>query len=337
MKLDEFDYDLPEELIAQSPAEKRDQSRLLFVDRGADSFHHHHFVDLPTLLAPGDLLIMNDTKVIPARLYGKRETTGGKWEGLYLQSIGDEWELLCQTRGRLQPGECILIEPDLRLRLTRQDEGHWFAQPESDESTLSILNRVGSIPLPPYIRKGVAQDEDVERYQTLYAERAGAVAAPTAGLHFTEEVLTRLEERGIQRAFVTLHVGIGTFQPVKVDNISEHVMHQEWGELTQPTVDAIASCQGRVIAVGTTSVRVLETVAATGTLRPWSGMTDLFITPPYDFQVIQGLITNFHLPKSTLLMMIGALMGMETMRAAYQEAIANRYSFYSYGDAMLIV
>lgn len=347
MNIDEFDYELPEELIAQQPIEPRDQSRLLRVDRETQSLHHHIFADLPELLRPNDLLILNNTKVIPARLYGHRQSTGGKWEGLYLQSDDNgNWELLCQTRGKLQVDEVVEIpavdetQSSLELCLIGRSNGHWIARPLSDKSTLELLDAYGQMPLPPYIRKGQATIEDRTRYQTLYAETTGAVAAPTAGLHFTDTLFQRLEQRGVRRAFVTLHVGLGTFQPVKVNTITEHQMHEEWGELTQQTVDAITQCRqakGRVIAVGTTSTRVLETVAAQGELQPWAGVTDLFIYPPYPFRVIDGMITNFHLPRSTLLMLLGAFTGMELMKQAYQLAVEERYRFYSYGDAMLIV
>lgn len=340
-----FDYELPSELIAQEPKAQRDQSRLMMVDRGTDSIHHHVFADLPHLLQPGDLLILNDTRVIPARLYGKRASTGGKWEGLYLRSHANgSWELMCQSRGRLQPDEIIHIQgPNgsaLNLRLSERKESHWLAVPESSEDTLTLLQRIGHIPLPPYIRKGQASAQDRQWYQTLYAQQSGSVAAPTAGLHFTQKVMDDLDARGIEKAFVTLHVGAGTFQPVKAEDITQHQMHEEWGSLSETTVDAIVRCQereGRVVSVGTTSARVLETVGATGKLRPWSGPTDLYIYPPFQFQIVQGLITNFHLPRSSLLMLVGALMGIEEMHRAYQIAIEERYRFYSYGDAMLIV
>lgn len=347
MNVDQFDYELPEELIAQHPVQPRDASRLLRFDRASKQITHHQFHELTDLLQPNDLLIFNNTRVLHARLLGHRESTGGKWEGLFVQSHPEgAWEMMSQSRGRLHPGEIILVEhpqdPNqrLRLQLQQQHEGRWLALPESEQSTFDLLAQFGHVPLPPYIRKGRAESEDTERYQTVYAQQEGAIAAPTAGLHFTDELMQRLEEKGIQRSFVTLHVGIGTFQPVKVQNVTEHQMHQEWGELTQPTIDAITQCRdngGRVIAVGTTTVRVLETVAAQGPLVPWSGLTDLFIYPPYELRVIQGLITNFHLPRSTLLMLVAALVGVETVHEIYREALAERYRFYSYGDATLLL
>jgi S-adenosylmethionine:tRNA ribosyltransferase-isomerase len=344
MRLEEFDYDLLPELIAQEPAARRDASRLLVVRRAEASLAHHTFAHLPDLLAPGDLLVLNDSRVLPARLLGRRERTGGKWEGLFLRSLSDgTWELLTQTRGRLAAGETIVVELGaLRLTLVgKSSEGRWQARPEAEGSAVELLERHGQIPLPPYIRKGVAAEADRESYQTIYARAPGSVAAPTAGLHFTPEVFARLDERGIARAFVTLHVGTGTFQPVQAADIRQHTMHQEWGSLPAETVAAIALCRargGRIIAVGTTSVRVLESAARTvAELQPWSGETDLFIYPPYDFRVVDSLVTNFHLPRSTLLMLVSAFAGVDLIRQAYAVAAAESYRFYSYGDAMLIL
>jgi S-adenosylmethionine:tRNA ribosyltransferase-isomerase len=252
------------------------------------------------------------------------------------------WELLCQTRGQLVAGETIVIEPGpLRLRLlAKTTEGCWHVRPDPPGDPLDLLTRSGQTPLPPYIRKGRGDDTDRERYQTVYARHAGAIAAPTAGLHFTPAVFARLEQRGIPRAFVTLHVGVGTFQPIQTEDITQHRMHHEWGELPQATVTAIRHCRergGRVVAVGTTTVRVLETVAAAGPLRPWSGATDLFIYPPYPFRAVDALVTNFHLPRSTLLLLVGAFAGVELMREAYRTAVEREYRFTSYGDAMLIL
>jgi S-adenosylmethionine:tRNA ribosyltransferase-isomerase len=343
MRTDFFDYDLPAHLIAQEPCPERDRSRLMVVNRADSAIAHHVFADLPDLLAPGDLLILNDTRVIPARLIGRRARTGGKWEGLFLREApGGLWELMCQTRGRLAEGEAILVEPGgLRLTLVSQTpERRWLARPEVEGSALELLRRHGQVPLPPYIRKGRAAAGDVERYQTVYARKPGAVAAPTAGLHFTPRIFARLEERGIRRAFVTLHVGEGTFAPIKTSDITAHQMHREWGELPAMTADAIAACRssgGRVVAVGTTAVRVLETVAATGPIRPWLGETELFIYPPYRFRAVDALVTNFHLPRTSLLCLVSALAGVELVRRAYGAAVADGYRFYSYGDAMLIV
>ena len=338
-----FDYFLPPHLIAQEPCQERDQSRLLVIRRQDASLSHHRFHELPDLLTPGDLLILNDTRVLPARLLGRRTKTGGMWKGLFLRRLDDGiWEMLCQTRGRLVSGEIIAVEPGpLELRLLgRSTQGHWRMQPLQPGSPAELLQVHGHIPLPPYIRKGQDVPEDRDRYQTVFAQQSGAVAAPTAGLHFTPALFGRLKERGIAWAFVTLHVGPGTFQPIQVDDFRKHHMHSEWGSLPETTVQAIAACRargGRVIAVGTTSVRVLETVASTGPLRPWSGETDLFIYPPFKFHVIDALITNFHLPRSTLLLLAGAFAGVELLEKAYKTAIEMEYRFYSYGDAMLIV
>lgn len=347
MRTDLFDYELPPHLIAQEPAARRDQARLLLVDRARNALSHYHFADLPALVAPADLLVLNDTRVLPARLLGRREATGGRWEGLFLRETADGlWELLSQTRGHLRVGETVLVEPGpLRLRLTgRTAERHWLAQPLVDAdahgSVPKLLEKHGHVPLPPYIRKGRAGSADRQRYQTVFAERPGAVAAPTAGLHFTPELLAKLSERGIERCFVTLHVGAGTFRPIQSATIEEHHMHREWGELPAESAAAIAACRargGRVVAVGTTCVRVLETVAASGSIRPWSGETELYIYPPYRFRAADALITNFHLPRSSLLLLVSAFAGLDLIRRAYQVAIEESYRFYSYGDAMLIV
>ncbi len=335
-----LDYELPEHLIAQEPAAQRDRSRLLVLRRDTGTIAHHVFRDLPELLAPGDLLVLNDTRVLPARLIGRR-VTGGKWEGLFLGVAPDgTWEMLCQSRGKLRSGETVVTEPGgLRLTMVCQRAGHWFARPDADGDPTELLEKHGRVPLPPYIRKGEARDEDRQRYQTVYAQHAGAVAAPTAGLHFTPEVFAALDQRGVERASVTLHVGLGTFQPIKGD-IGEHHMHREWGRLPGETARAIVRCKDRgrrVVAVGTTSVRVLETVAATGDIREWSGETELFIRPPYEFRCVDALVTNFHLPRSTLLLLVAAFAGEERIREAYRVAVEQGYRFYSYGDAMLIL
>jgi S-adenosylmethionine:tRNA ribosyltransferase-isomerase len=337
-----YEYDLPPELIAQEPIEPRDHARLLVVRRAEQRIEHCRFLDLPSLLQPGDLLVLNDTRVLHARLLGKRLATGGKWEGLFLRAAGDgTWEMLCQTRGRLQPGDRIEVEPHgLVLTMTEKlPEGRWLVRPESDEPAAETLARHGHVPLPPYIRKGQARDEDNARYQTVYAKSPGAVAAPTAGLHFTDRVFESLKQRGIEWAYVTLHVGIGTFRPMEGADPTQHRMHQEWGSLSESTAEAIRRCKergGRVVAVGTTSVRVLETAGKEQPLRAWEGDTNLFIYPPYRFGVVDAMTTNFHLPKTTLLLMVAAFGGTELMARAYEEAIAERYRFYSYGDAMLI-
>jgi S-adenosylmethionine:tRNA ribosyltransferase-isomerase len=337
-----FDYDLPPERIAQHPCEPRDHARLLVVRRREGSLHHHRFIDLPEILQPGDLLVLNDTRVVEARLLGKRARSGGKWEGLFLRELADgSWEMLCQTRGTLQEGEIIAIEPGpltVRLR-TRLPGGRWQAEPLLPGTAEELLARFGRLPLPPYIRKGVAGTEDRQRYQTVYAKQPGAVAAPTAGLHFTDRVFAGLQARGIEWAYVTLHVGLGTFQPIQVADYTQHPMHFEWCRLPEATAEAIRECKargGRVVAVGTTAVRVLESAARLGPLQAWSGETDLYIHAPYQFKVVDALITNFHLPRTTLLLLVDAFAG-GLLRDAYQTAILASYRFYSYGDAMLIV
>jgi S-adenosylmethionine:tRNA ribosyltransferase-isomerase len=362
MRIDEFDYDLPAHLIAQEPCPERDQARLLVIRRETKTIEHHIFQKLPDLLVPGDLLVLNDTRVVPARLVGRRARTGGRWEGLFLRELPNrDWEILSKSRGKLTSGETILVDPGtLQLRLLEKTrEGHWLVQPRSTHSplwgepqvtgrgegegevgALELLGRYGQVPLPPYIRKGAAVAADRERYQTVFARQPGAVAAPTAGLHFTPTVFDRLRQRDIQWVFVTLHVGLGTFQPIQTEEVNQHRMHREWGELSDSAAAAIRVCRqkgGRIVAVGTTSVRVLETVAALGPLRAWRGETELFIYPPFQFRAVDALITNFHLPRSTLLLLVSAFAGMELIRQAYQEAIARQYRFYSYGDAMLIL
>jgi S-adenosylmethionine:tRNA ribosyltransferase-isomerase len=341
-----IDYDLPPRLIAQEPPPRRDQARLLVVRRSDGNLAHHVFADLPGLLDPRDLLVLNDTRVVPARLLGRRQRTGGRWEGLFLRCRADgSWEILCQTRGRLVEGETIIVEPGgLRLCLeAKTAAGTWRARPEAQEDHVALLSRHGHVPLPPYIRKGRAVEADRERYQTVYAHQAGAVAAPTAGLHFTPDVFERLRQRGIGWTFVTLHVGLGTFQPIQVDDWTRHKMHAEWGQLPAQTASAINSCQergGRVVAVGTSTVRLLETAqraCSAAELAAWSGDTDLFIYPSFQFRIVDALVTNFHLPRSTLLLLVGAFAGVDLLRRAYTTAIAEEYRFFSYGDAMLLL
>ena len=287
--------------------------------------------------------MLNDTRVLAARLLGKRARTGGKWEGLFLQVTPDGlWEMLCRTRGHLVPGEMITVEPgpfEIHL-VSKTAEGHWLAQPGKSGPPLELLEQYGNMPLPPYIRKGRAVASDRERYQTVFARQAGAVAAPTAGLHFTPKLFERLRQRGIDWTFVTLHVGGGTFRPIQIADFRQHKMHQEWGELPASAVEAMNRCRkqgSRLVAVGTTSVRVLETVSESGPLRPWSGTTELYIYPPYQFRVVDSLITNFHLPRSTLLLLVGAFAGVELLERAYRTAIEEQYRFYSYGDAMIVL
>ena len=349
-----YDYKLPRELIAQHPLENRIDARLLRIDRQTGEINHYHVRDLPDLLGAGDALVVNNSKVIAARLIGNRASTAGRWEGLFLQS--DEHgnlELLSKTRGRLRSGESInLIDhegrdvPALEV-VTKLDNGHIVVRCKDDPKLvggvpMGLLDRFGRVPLPPYIRDGQMVDRDRESYQTVYAEQSGSVAAPTAGLHFTNDLLNSFRRKTIDVASVTLHVGLGTFRPISCGSLSEHQMHSEWGELSEATCQSLQQCRendGRVIAVGTTSMRVLESAASlTGqAFAPWSGKTDLFIKPPYDFMAVDCLMTNFHLPKSTLMALVCAFGGYETVLRAYQEAIAQKYRFYSYGDCMLIV
>ncbi len=346
-ELDAYDYHLPKELIAQEPLPVRTDARLMVVDRRAQTIEHWRVRDLPELLARGDCLVINDTKVVPARLVGVRTATGGNWEGLFL-SVTDEgfWRLLCKTRGTQRAGDPIRLvnrrgREDLTLRLIeRGDGGVWLAYPETEETVWDALARVGRVPLPHYIRGGEMTDDDRGRYQTVYAREPGSAAAPTAGLHFTEELLRRLIDGGVTPARVTLHVGLDTFRPIKVDRLSDHVMHTEQCRVDEAAVERIRKTResgGRCIAVGTTACRTLETAARDGTLEPFEGPTDLFIRPGHEFHAVDGLMTNFHLPRSTLLVLVRTFGGDELMRRAYEQAVAEQYRFYSYGDAMLIV
>ena len=340
-----FDFELPDDLIAQHPIAPRDSSRLMVVDRRRGCWEHRTFAELPELLDPRDILVRNDTRVVPARLVGRRALTGGKWEGLFLRERpGGSWEVLATTRGRPAAGERVVVGQGLHLVLiARGERGSWIVQPqrdeELDEPTLALLNRHGHTPLPPYIRHGRETLGDRLAYQTVYARRPGSVAAPTAGLHFTVEVFARLAERGIAWADLTLHIGLGTFRPIEAGRLEDHVMHAEWAELSAQTVATLAARRGeggRIVAVGTTSARALETAAAGGTLQPYSGETQCFIRPGHVFRGLDALITNFHLPRSSLLVLVSALAGVDFIRAAYAEAVRNRYRFFSYGDAMLI-
>lgn len=347
-ELDRYDYDLPRELIAQHPLPQRADSRLLVACRQNGSIEHRHVRDLAEYLEPGDSLVLNDTRVVPARLVGRRTTTGGRWTGLFLQADRqDNWRILSKTRGKLKPGETITLEDrqsNSRFRLmllAKESGGVWLARPETDgRTTMELLEQVGRVPLPPYIRDGQMMESDRERYQTVYAEQPGAVAAPTAGLHFTQRLLDELEDRGVQLNRVTLHVGLGTFRPITVEHLDQHEMHSEWARIDAETVERLNRTRaegGRIVAVGTTVVRTLERAAAGGKLAPFEGETNLFIRPPYRFRAVDAMLTNFHLPKSTLLVLIYTFGGDALMRRAYQEAIEESYRFYSYGDAMLIL
>jgi S-adenosylmethionine:tRNA ribosyltransferase-isomerase len=358
-ELDLYNYNLPDELVAKQPAERRDSARLLVLHRNEGRIEHRVVHELPELLQPGDLLVLNDTRVLPARLVGRRAETGGRWEGLFLKTVEPGlWEVIGQTRGKLKPGEDLVIPavakesldftapPELRLTLIeRLEEGCWLVRPnwpddQGPGSHVQILERFGRIPLPPYMERDEATEADRERYQTLHARHPGSVAAPTAGLHLTPELLDRCRQRGMETAAVTLHVGLGTFRPISADRLDEHVMHSEWCEVSTETVAGIQRTKangGRIVAVGTTSVRTLETASRAGVLEPFQGDTRLFIRPPYQFRSVDVMLTNFHLPKSTLLVLMSAFAGRELLLAAYHEAIANRYRFYSYGDAMLVL
>jgi S-adenosylmethionine:tRNA ribosyltransferase-isomerase len=343
VRTSDFDFDLPDDRIAQRPVEPRDRSRLMVLRRASRTWEHRIFRDLPDLLAPGDLLVRNNTRVVPARLVGHREATGGHWEGLFLRALPNGcWEILARTRGQPRPGEWVVVGQGLWLRLLDRGEGgRWIVQPESDAAPIALLERHGHVPLPPYIRKGREEPGDRLRYQTLYAEVPGAVAAPTAGLHFTQELFDRLDERGVGWVDVTLHVGLGTFRSIETDQIEDHTLHAEWAELSPETADLLNQCRaqgGRVVAVGTTSTRVLETsVTPVRWFEPFTGETALYLRPGHEFRGIDALITNFHLPRSSLLVLVSALAGIEFVRAAYAEAIREGYRFYSYGDAMLIL
>jgi S-adenosylmethionine:tRNA ribosyltransferase-isomerase len=345
--LTEYDYELPRHLIAQHPLARRPDARMLVVDRTAGSLEHYHIRDLPALLRAGDRLVINDTRVVPARLVGFREQTGGRWEGLFLSvdSQGN-WRLLAKTRGKLVPGERIrLVNERLQevfcLRLVlKEAEGSWIARPEETGEAHALLDRVGRVPLPPYIRDGEMVEADRERYQTVFARVPGAVAAPTAGLHFSQELLNSLAAAGVAIVHVTLHVGLDTFRPVTAAVLEEHAMHSEWCQLTPEAVETLLRGKqsgGRTVAIGTTSVRVLESAARGGTLAPFRGPTDLFIRPPYAFHAVDALLTNFHLPRTTLLVLVRTFGGDALVRRAYEEAIREEYRFYSYGDAMLIL
>ena len=334
MQLSDFDFDLPQSLIAQYPSSKRTESRLLV---RSDNLIDSHFSQLGSFLRPNDLLILNDTKVIAARLFGNKES-GGKVEVLVERLIDDISALVMIKSSRSpKPGSFIILENNTRLEIVEKYDGMYRVNFEGD-TILKTLDQIGHIPLPPYIERGDSE-EDTKRYQTVYAKNDGAVAAPTAGLHFDEELLTNLKKEGIDHAFVTLHVGAGTFQPVKVDDIETHKMHSEQFEIDQITVDKIIHTKkkgGRIIAVGTTAVRTLESASQGGELKSQKGDTDIFIYPGFRFQTVDAMITNFHLPKSSLLMLVSAFIGFEEMHQTYRYAIDKEYRFFSYGDAMLL-
>jgi S-adenosylmethionine:tRNA ribosyltransferase-isomerase len=338
MQLADFDYHLPEELIAQKPLAQRRASRLLRVAPRLGDIINGQFTDITTFLNPGDLLVFNDTRVVPARLFGQKQS-GGKIEVL-VERILDDQTLLAHIRASKspKPGAVLLLENHISCVMTERKGALFKLTQDSDKSWLTLLNQYGHMPLPPYIERA-DDDQDIERYQTVYAQNPGAVAAPTAGLHFDQALITELENKGVETAHITLHVGAGTFQPVKVENIDEHVMHTEWVEVSQQVCDAISRAHmngNKVVAVGTTVVRSLEAVASSGTAKAFKGDVSIFITPGFKFNAVDAMITNFHLPKSTLLMLVSAFAGTELIQRAYQQAVKERYRFFSYGDAMLI-
>lgn len=339
MKLSDFDYELPEELIAQTPIKTRDQSRLMVLDKKTGEFAHKHFYDIKRELHKGDVLVLNDTKVIPARLIGTKEDTGAVIELLLLKDLGNNiWECLSRPAKRLKVGTIVTFQDKLKAEVVeKKDEGIVHVKLLYEGILMEILDELGMMPLPPYIHEKL---EDKNRYQTVYAKNIGSAAAPTAGLHFTEELLEELKSMGVEILFVTLHVGLGTFRPVEEENILEHHMHTEFYQMNKEVADKLSKAkkEGRKIyAVGTTSTRTLETIMHKyHEFRECSGNTDIFIYPGFEFMAIDGLITNFHLPKSTLLMLVSALSSKEIILNAYREAVKKKYRFFSFGDAMFI-
>ena len=339
MKTHEFWYDLPEELIAQTPLERRDGSRLMVLNRETGEIQHKHFYDVIDYLNPGDCLVMNDSRVLPARLMGHRPT-GGVVEVLLLRDLGNKcWECLCKPGRKMQVGNEVIFGDGELTAVVREvrEDGNRVVEFRYEGIFLEVLERLGKMPLPPYIKEEL---QDRERYQTVYSKVNGSAAAPTAGLHFTPELLERVQQMGVKVGYVTLHVGLGTFRPVKEEEITDHAMHSEYCVIPQETADLINETKrggGRVICVGTTSCRTVESQAAEdGTMRASAGWTDIFIYPGYRFKVMDALVTNFHLPESTLIMLVSALAGREHVLSAYKEAVEQRYRFFSFGDAMFI-
>ncbi len=340
MKKSDFYFDLPQELIAQTPLERRDASRLLCLDRSTGKMEHRFFYNLPELLRPGDCLVLNDSRVLPARLIGHRVPGGGVCEILLLtQKEGDLWECLVRPGRKLRPGTQVSFGGGALTAVIESEaaDGNRFVRFSYDGIFLEVLDRLGEMPLPPYIKEKLT---DKERYQTVYSKEPGSAAAPTAGLHFTNDLLAQIRDMGVRICYVTLHVGLGTFRPVREDDILDHQMHSEFCVIPEETariVNETKRCGGRVISVGTTSCRTLESFAASdGTLSPCHGWTNIFIYPGYTFRCIDALITNFHLPESTLIMLVSAFAGRDTILNAYQEAVKLRYRFFSFGDAMFI-
>lgn len=339
MKKSDFNYQLPEALIAQKPLQERSASRMLVLGRESGSLDDHQFVELLDFLRPDDLVVFNDTKVIPARLYGQK-SSGGRVE-ILIERIESERQALAHIKASKapKPGSRLILDGGVSCDMLERDQDLFRLRFNCQSSLLELLAEIGHIPLPPYIDRADDAD-DLHRYQTLFAQQAGAVAAPTAGLHFDQTMLDQLDTKGIAKAYVTLHVGSGTFQPVRVENLAEHIMHKEFFQVSAETVAAVEATRqrgGRVVAIGTTAVRALESASQSGQLQAGFGDTDLFITPGYSFKSVDVLLTNFHLPESTLLMLISAFAGYEPVKQAYQHAISERYRFFSYGDAMLII
>lgn len=341
MKTSDFYYDLPKELIAQTPVEPRDSSRLLVLDKTSGKITHKHFYDIIDYLNEGDCLIANDSRVIPARIFGVKEGTGAHVEFLLLKQIsGNRWETLCKPGKKAKQGVKFTFGDGLMNATVVEvkEDGNRIVDFDCHESFFATLDKIGQMPLPPYI---TAKLEDKERYQTIYSNELGSAAAPTAGLHFTRELMERIRAKGIKIGYVTLHVGLGTFRPVKVNDVTKHKMHSEHYEIPQKTADIINETKkngGRVIAVGTTSCRTLESVATTyGEIKPCEGWTDIFIYPGYEFKSMDGLITNFHLPESTLIMLVSAFAGYDNIMNAYKNAVDKKYRFFSFGDAMAIL
>ena len=340
MKKSDFFFNLPEELIAQSPADRRDASRLMRLDRNSGETEHKRFYELPDFLQEGDCLVLNDSRVIPARLFGKRGTGGAVEVVLLRDRGGDTWECLTRPGRKTKSGTTLYFgDGELSATVTGEIEGgNRLLQFHYSGIFLETLERLGKMPLPPYIHEEL---EDTERYQTVYSRVSGSAAAPTAGLHFTKELLAAIEEKGVKIAYLTLHVGLGTFRPVKAEEIEDHEMHAEYCIIPSETADIINTARkkgGRIIAVGTTSCRTLESRAeADGTISEFSGFTNIFIYPGYEFKCIDGLVTNFHLPESTLIMLVSALAGRENVLNAYEEAIRERYRFFSFGDATIVL
>ena len=340
MKTSDFYYDLPKELIAQTPVEPRDSSRLLVLGRESGEIEHRHFYDIIDYLDEGDLIVANDSRVLPARIYGVKDT-GARVEFLLLKQIsGNRWETLCKPGRKAKEGAKFTFGDGLLTATVVEvkDDGNRIVDFDCDENFFSTLDKIGQMPLPPYITEEL---KDRERYQTVYSHELGSAAAPTAGLHFTDELMDRLRAKGVKIAYVTLHVGLGTFRPVKVDDVTKHKMHSEHYEIPKETADLIKQTKQkgkRVIAIGTTSCRTLESVAAEhGEIIPCEGFTDIFIYPGFEFKVLDGLVTNFHLPESTLIMLVSAFAGYDNIMNAYKTAVDERYRFFSFGDAMIII